>query len=77
MTDTARTLTNTLGGNMDTSLSAKTRKDKGYHIRNFDPRARRLAKAGASVAGVDIGSWISQAVNEKFARDVTKGGNGQ
>ena len=49
-------------------------KDKGYHIRNFDPKARRLAKAGASVAGVDIGTWISQAAKEKFARDISKGG---
>jgi hypothetical protein len=57
---------------MDTSLSTKTRKDKGYHIRNFDPKARRLAKAGASVAGVDIGTWISQAVKEKFTRDIAK-----
>jgi hypothetical protein len=55
---------------MDTSLSNKPKKEKGYHIKNFDPRARRLAKAGASVAGVPIGSWISQAVKEKFARDI-------
>lgn len=50
----------------------KPKKDKGYHIRNFDPRARRLAKAGASIAGVDIGAWISQAVREKFARDIAR-----
>ena len=49
------------------------KKEKGYHIRNFDPKARRLARAGASVAGVDIGAWISQAVKEKFQRDI-KGG---
>jgi hypothetical protein len=48
------------------------KKDKGYHIRNFDPKARRLAKAGASVAGVDIGTWISQAAKEKFARDIAR-----
>ena len=53
---------------MDTALRAK--KEKGYHIRNFDPRARRLAKAGASVAGVNIGVWISQAIKEKFTRDI-------
>jgi len=47
----------------------KTVKDKGYHVRNFDDQARRLAKAGASIAGVDIGTWISQAVKEKFDRD--------
>ena len=52
-------------------------KDKGYHIRNFDPKARRLAKAGASVAGIDIGAWISQAVREKFTRDISKGGGHQ
>lgn len=61
---------------MDTSSKAK--KDKGYHIRNFDTRARRMAKAGASVAGVDIGTWIAQAVKEKFNRDIrdtaSKGG---
>ena len=55
---------------MDTSCKGK--KDKGYHIRSFDPKARRLAKAGASVAGVDIGTWISQAVKEKFNRDIAK-----
>jgi len=59
---------------MDTMTATKPKKDKGYHVRNFDPKARRLAKAGASVAGVDIGMWISQAVKEKFARDITKGG---
>jgi len=53
---------------MDTMLKAK--KEKGYHIRNFDPKARRQAKAGAAVAGVDIGVWISQAVREKFARAI-------
>jgi predicted HicB family RNase H-like nuclease len=59
---------------MDTLLTAKPKKDKGYHIREFDPRARRLAKAGASVAGVSIGTWISQAVREKFNRDISKKG---
>ena len=48
------------------------KKDRGYHVRNFDPRARRLAKAGASIAGVGIGAWISQAIREKFARDIAK-----
>lgn len=52
--------------------TSSTLSSKGYHIRNFDPKARRLAKAGASVAGVDIGTWISQAVKEKFARDITR-----
>lgn len=55
-------------------LDAKPKKGKGYHIRNFDPKARRQAKAGASVAGVDIGAWISQAVREKFNRDIAKKG---
>ncbi len=55
---------------MDTTLKAK--REKGYHIRNFDPRARRLAKAGASVSGIDIGAWIAQAVREKFSRDIVK-----
>jgi len=54
---------------MDTSTKKKV---KGYHIRNFDPKARRLAKGGASVSGVDIGTWISKAVKEKFARDIVK-----
>ena len=57
---------------MDASLNARPKKDKGYHIRYFDARARRLAKAGASVAGVDIGTWISQAVKEKYNRDVAQ-----
>jgi len=57
---------------MATLLNTKPKREKGYHIRNFDPRARRLAKAGASVAGIDIGAWISQAVREKFARDIVK-----
>jgi hypothetical protein len=59
------------------AISMKTKSEKGYHIRNFDPKARRLAKAGASVAGVDIGAWISQAVKEKFNRDIAKGGDPQ
>jgi|GEM_PF-2605420 len=59
---------------MVTLSDAKTKKEKGYHIRNFDSKARRLAKAGATVAGVPIGAWISQAVEEKFARDISKGG---
>lgn len=54
---------------MATTMTKK--QEKGYHIRNFDPEARRLARAGASVAGVDIGTWIAQAVQEKFARDIT------
>jgi len=62
---------------MVTLLKDKPKKEKGYHIRNFDPGARRLARAGASVAGVDIGTWISQAVKEKFARDISKGGDRQ
>ena len=59
------------------AISTKNKSEKGYHIRNFDPKARRLARAGASVAGVDIGTWISQAVKEKFARDISKGGDPQ
>jgi hypothetical protein len=55
------------------AISTKSKNEKGYHIRGFDPKARRLAKAGASVAGVDIGTWISRAVKEKFQRDI-KGG---
>lgn len=57
---------------MDTLFNTKPKKDKGYHIRKFDPKARRLAKAGASVAGVDIGTWIAQAVKEKFNRDIAR-----
>ncbi len=53
---------------MDATL--KVKKDKGYHIKNFDSKARRLAKAGASVADIAIGTWISQAVKEKFNRDI-------
>jgi len=58
---------------MATTLNTKKNKyrDDGYHIREFDPEARRLANAGASLAGVNIGTWIAQAVKEKFARDVT------
>jgi hypothetical protein len=57
---------------MEILSSTKPKNERGYHVRNFDPKARRLAKAGASVAGVDIGIWISQAVKEKFARDISK-----
>jgi hypothetical protein len=59
---------------METALMSqkpKKQKDKGYHIRNFDAEARRLAKAGATLTATDIGAWISQAVKEKFARDIT------
>jgi len=58
---------------MDISLNTKNRKyqDDGYHIRKFDLQARRMANAGAKLAGVDIGTWIAQAVKEKFTRDVT------
>jgi len=60
---------------MDTSSNTKpnTKKyrDDGYHIREFDPEARRMANAGASLADVNIGTWIAQAVKEKFTRDVT------
>jgi len=62
---------------MQTLLKSKPKGKKGYHIRNFDPKARRLARAGASVAGIDIGTWISQAVKEKFNRDIAKGGDRQ
>ena len=55
---------------MDTSLNTKKYRDDGYHIRRFDKKAQRLAKAGASIAGVDIGTWIAQAVKEKFNRDI-------
>ncbi len=57
---------------MATSLKGK--KEKGYHIRDFDPEARRLAKAAAAMAGVSIGAWIAEAVKEKFNRDIAKGG---
>lgn len=59
---------------MDTALDAKPKRDKGHHIRDFDGDARRLAKAGASLANVTIGAWISQAVKEKFNRDIAKKG---
>jgi hypothetical protein len=56
---------------MDSLCNAR-KKDKGYHIRNFDETARRLAKAGASIDGVDTGSWIARAVKEKFERDIAR-----
>lgn len=49
-------------------MTIQTR-DKGYHIRGFDKTARRMAKAGAGLAGTDIGEWIARAVREKFVRD--------
>jgi len=52
------------------ATASGTKKEKGYHIKDFDPKARRLAKAGASVAGVKVGIWIGQAVKEKFNRDI-------
>ena len=55
---------------MAISLNNKKYRDDGYHIRRFDRKAQRLAKAGASIAGVDIGTWIAQAVKEKFNRDI-------
>lgn len=51
-------------------------RDDGYHIREFDPEARRMANAGASLANVHIGTWIAQAVKEKFTRDVTNNRTG-
>ena len=57
--------------------SLGTKRDKGYHVRNFDAKARRLAKAGAAVAGVPIGTWISQAIKEKFNRDIANKGGEQ
>ena len=53
---------------MATWLNTK-KKDKGYHIRNLDLETRRMAKAEASMAGVNIGTWIAQAIKEKFARE--------
>lgn len=58
---------------MATTLT-KTAKDKGYHIRDFDAEARRMAKAGATLAAVPVGAWIAQAVQEKFNRDIPKKG---
>jgi len=55
---------------MATLSNIKKYRDDGYHIRKFDPEARRIAGAGAKLAGVDIGTWISQAVREKFDRDI-------
>lgn len=59
---------------MPNLLTTKTKNEKGYHIRDFDPEARRLSRAGATIAGVNTGNWIAQAVKEKFARDISKGG---
>jgi len=63
---------------MVTLLNTKKRRyqDGDYHIREFDPEARRMANAGASLADVNIGTWIAQAVKEKFARDVTNNRTG-
>ena len=44
--------------------------DKGYHIRDFDPAARRMARAAAALAGQPIGVWIARAVREKFQRQL-------
>ena len=51
---------------------SETKKIPDYHIRAFDPKARRIAKAGASVDNIDIGAWIARAVMEKFARDFVR-----
>ena len=57
-------------------IELNTKKDKGYHIRDFDLEARRLAKVAAYMSGVNIGPWIAQAVKEKFARDVANNRTG-
>ena len=49
--------------------SQNTTKNRDYHIRALDSEPRRLAKAGAAIAGIPIGSWIAQAVREKYDRD--------
>ena len=58
------------------AIALNTKKDKGYHIRNLDLEARRLAKAGATLAGIGIGPWIARAIQEKFTRDVTNNRTG-
>jgi len=59
---------------MVTELNIKKGKyrDDGYHIRKFDPEARRMANAAAALAGISIGTWIAQAVKEKFNRDIAR-----
>ncbi|GAH70164.1 unnamed protein product [marine sediment metagenome] len=57
-------------------LNTKTKKDKGWHVRNVDREARQLAKAGATLARVGLGEWIARAIQEKFSRDVTNNRTG-
>ena len=54
-----------------------TQKDKGYHIRNLDHDTRAMAKAAASLAGVAIGPWIAQAIEEKYTHDVMSKAGGK
>lgn len=62
---------------MAIELNTKNHKYPGdYHIRQFDSEARRMANAGATLADVDIGAWIAQAVKEKFSRDVANNRTG-
>ena len=61
---------------MATLLNTETKKDKGWHVRNVDREARRLAKAGADLMGVGVGPWIARAIQEKFTRDVTNNRTG-
>jgi len=37
------------------------------------PSAQRLAKIGAVTAGITIGEWIEQAINEKVQREKNNG----
>ena len=42
------------------------------HIRDFPQDAWRIAKAAAQLTGLNMGTWIAQAIIEKWSRDQGK-----
>ncbi len=54
---------------LDEAQKVVNKADTGYHIRDFPADARRLAKAGSFLSGKKLGSWIAEAVREKWQKE--------
>jgi len=49
-------------------MDKERKTEKGYHIKEFPAKARKLARAGAILEGVSVGEWIARAVRERWQR---------
>ena len=52
-------------------MSTKQRTDRPWSVRGVEPEAQSAAKIAAERAGMTIGAWVTRALHERAAQELT------